>query len=576
MNRPMIATVTLLSFGSVCAAHSVGQARSDGQAHPAEQARGVVFEDRNGNGVRDDGEPGLPDVAVSNGEQVVLTDADGAYRIPVEAEQILFVSQPRGYRAPVNAFQLPQFFYRHYPEGTPVELGLRYEGVEPTGPLPDSVDFPLLREEPADRFEVIWFADPQPQTPAEVDFVRDDVVTELIGSDAAFGVTLGDIMYDELSLFARQNAIIAEIGIPWYNVPGNHETNYLSPDDRHSLETFKRHFGPNYYSFDYGDVHFVMLDDVHYLGRDAGKPEPTLRGRGNYEGRIGKTQLAWLAADLEQVPEDRMIVLAMHIPLVSHKSKSPARQVLDRDELFRVLEGRPNVMAVAGHMHTTEHHYLDRGGDGGNQPPMHLHVLTTVSGSWWSGPSDERGIPVTEQRDGTPNGYHVMAVNGGKLALRYKAAGKPDDFQMRISLDSTFHQFGMDGLLRYRQGQLSRDAIAVDQLHSTTVVVNLFDGGPRSKLRMRIDDGPPIELTRTLRVDPFIDELFARNRDVVKSWVSAEESTHVWTGRLPADLAPGAHTLSVTAVDEYGQTHAGRKVLEVLQGASLATTPGVR
>ena len=44
-------------------------------------ASGHVFEDRNGNGTRDSGERGMASVAVSNGRDIVLTDAGGAYSI---------------------------------------------------------------------------------------------------------------------------------------------------------------------------------------------------------------------------------------------------------------------------------------------------------------------------------------------------------------------------------------------------------------------------------------------------------------------------------------------------------------
>ena len=56
-----------------------------------------------------------------------------------------------------------------------------------------------------------------------------DVVEELIGTDAKFGVTLGDIMFDDLSLFEANNALIALIGIPWYNVIGNHDIEVALP-----------------------------------------------------------------------------------------------------------------------------------------------------------------------------------------------------------------------------------------------------------------------------------------------------------------------------------------------------------
>jgi hypothetical protein len=107
----------------------------------------------------------------------------------------------------------------------------------------------------------------------------------------------------------------------------------------------------------------------------------------------------------------------------------------------------------------------------------------------------------------------------------------------------------------------------VDQLHSTEIVVNLFDGGPRSTVICRVDDGPPLALARVHRPDPFIEELFLRNGEMIKSWVKAEPSSHLWAVRIPADLGPGAHTLTVTATDEYGQTHTAHKVFEIVDGA---------
>ena len=41
----------------------------------------------------------------------------------------------------------------------------------------------------ATRFEAILLSDTQPQTDAELDYIRDDVVAELIGSNARFGMT---------------------------------------------------------------------------------------------------------------------------------------------------------------------------------------------------------------------------------------------------------------------------------------------------------------------------------------------------------------------------------------------------
>jgi 3',5'-cyclic AMP phosphodiesterase CpdA len=258
---------------------------------------------------------------------------------------------------PVDESKLPQFFYRYCPSGSQQLYASRFRGVDPTGPLPDSVDFALYRQEELDRFTVVWLADTQAQSAAELDFLRDDVIAELIGSEAAFGVTVGDIIYDDLSLLPRHNRLVSAIGIPWYNVPGNHDVNYLAPNDRHSLETFKRIYGPPYYSFDYGQVHFVVLDTVIYLGRDQGRDEPHPRGAGRYIGGVDQQQLRWLAADLAQVPASRPVVLAMHIPLrSSYDPDSLTINVDNREEVLATLAGHQRVTIIAGHMHSVEHY----------------------------------------------------------------------------------------------------------------------------------------------------------------------------------------------------------------------------
>ena len=57
--------------------------------------------------------------------------------------------------------------------------------------------------------------------------------------------------------------------------------------------------------------------------------------------------------------------------------------------------------------------------------------------------------------------------------------------------------------------------------------------------------------------------MFARNEATKKAWVKPQNSSHVWTARLPADLAPGAYRVEVEAVNEYGKVVTGRLALEV-------------
>jgi hypothetical protein len=525
----------------------------------AEIARGTVFEDQNGNGLLDSGEPGIPGVRVSDGQAVRLTDEAGRYQLEIGPEAVIFITKPQGYITPLNEDRLPQFYYIHQPEGSPP---MRYPGVAPTGPLPEAIDFPLYPQVEPSSFEALLLSDTQPMTDAELDYIRDDVLAELVTTEAKFGMTMGDVTYDDLSVIPRLNRLIAEVGIPWYNVPGNHELNFDAVDDRYSLETFKRYYGPPYYAFEYGQALFVVLDNIEYQGNGQSDPGD-VRGNGGYIANFGKRQLNWLRRELAHVPEDKLIFLTMHSPLETYLSDGPGVTTKDRRELFKLLSGREHLYAVAGHMHTTEHKYF--GEEDGFRGPgkLHHHVLATVSGAWWSGPFDPRGIPTSDQSDGTPNGYHVLEVDGVDLSVRFKAAGKAADYQMRIVYDVAHHGLRVDGMRDFRAGELFDGRFSVDAVPAAEVIVNLFDGGPNSTVRFSIDGGPELPMSRVLRPDPYMVEVFARNEDTKKSWLQAVPSSHLFSADLPDDLGPGTYTLAVRATDEFGREHHAHSILEI-------------
>ena len=521
----------------------------------ADTLGGRVFEDLNRNGRADPDEPGIADVRVSNGRDVTLTNESGAYELRVNGDRIVFITKPSGYMTPLDGYRLPRFHYLHRPNGSP--SGLRYPGIEPTGPLPERIDFALHRQAEPATFEAILFADPQPQTEEELDYIRDGVVSELVGTGAAFGMTLGDILFDDLSMFPRYNSIIAMLGIPWYNVPGNHELNLLASSDEYSLETFSNWYGPPYYAFEYANAVFVVLDNVRYKGAATTPDNP--RGDGGYDAALGEAQLTWLKAELEHVPPDRLLVLAMHIPLLT---AGDPRGVEDRQALFDLLKDYPNLYAMAGHTHTTQHIWIGEEEGYRGEEAFHHHVLTTVSGSWWSGPFDADALPISLQRDGTPRGYHRMQVDGTDLRVSFKAAGRPENHQMRIMVDAAYH--GPEGGYRdSRPGELYDGRINQDQVAAASVVVNLFDGGPRSKVRLQVDDGEWANMRRVTTFDPSYLEWAERHAAVIKPWVAPAPSTHLWIADLPDDLGPGTHLVSIAATDEFGTTHHGHKVLEV-------------
>src|SRR5262249_22606538 len=148
--------------------------------------------------------------------------------------------------------------------------------------------------------------------------------------------------------------IIGQIGVPWYNIGGNHDLNYEAPNAKHSRETFKRVYGPPHYAFEYGGALFLMLDNVNYFGFDPTRP----RGGGKFEGRIAERQLAFIGNLLKETPAEKLIVACMHIPLRNYLDPNdPATNTVNRGDFLNLICGHPNTVSLAGHTHTTEHHY---------------------------------------------------------------------------------------------------------------------------------------------------------------------------------------------------------------------------
>jgi hypothetical protein len=324
--------------------------------------------------------------------------------------------------------------------------------------------------------------------------------------------------------------------------------------------------------FEHGGALFLMLDNVDYLGFDASQP----RGGGKYEGRIGERQLAFIANVLKEYPTDKLVVTAMHIPLRNYLDPNdPAVNTIDRAEFLKLLADRPNTISLSGHTHTTEHHYFTaEDGFGGPSPHHHL-VMTAVSGSWWSGPYDHRGIAVADSRDGSPNGFHILSIDGPKCTTRFQPANEPKDRQMRIVLDSQFHRANKEVFRDFRMGQLLGSPIPAETAFATDVIVNFFDGGPRTSVEYRIGKRAPVKMERIVRPDPFVEEEFARNEATKKPWVKAEPSSHIWSARLPDDLEAGTHAIAVRVVDEYGREHRDNLIVELTAGEEGATArPG--
>jgi len=530
-------------------------AQTEELAPAPQNASGVVFHDANGNGVRDEGEEGLAGVRVSNGREVILTNQEGRYELPVDDDTILFVVKPRNWMTPVDGDNLPRFYYIHKPAGSPKT---HFPGVEPTGPLPASVDFPLVPRAEPDSFKLLLFGDTQPRDVKEVEYIAHDVIEEVVAAGAhgaALGVTLGDIVFNDLSVIEPLKKVVGLVGIPWYNVLGNHDMNFDADDDKYSDETFERHYGPSYYSFDHGPVHFVVLDDVIWLPDGAepaknaakakAKPKQKQKQKGRYVGGLGEKQLEFLRNDLSATPKDQLVVLMMHIPLNTIQPQ-------DREAVYRLLEERPRSLSLAAHTHTQTHRFLGEADGFRGAEPHHLLVHATVCGSWWSGAPDETGIPHATMADGAPNGYSVITFDPGRYDIQFHAARRGPDYQMNIH---------------------APEETTADLAPAVDVVVNVFAGSERSTVEMRLgDSGPWRPMTRTHAEDPYFLDMKTLEDGPTpppgRKLPVPKKSPHVWKAKLAAEPpSPGTYFIHVRTTDMFGKTHADQRAIRITETA---------
>jgi hypothetical protein len=488
--------------------------------------KGYVFNDANGNGKRERSEKGIPGVSVTNGVQVVQTDDNGAYTLVATNDQIISVIKPSGYAIPVNARKLPQFFYIHKPSGSPKS---EFKGVDPTGALPSSVDFPLAKSAEQDDFKMLVFGDPQPYTLEEVGYFDKAVVEEVAGiKGIAFGLSMGDLVGNDLSLFNPYIEAVKRVGLPWYNLMGNHDLNFDAPADSLSDETYEAHFGPANYAFNYGKVHFIVLDDVLY-------PDP--RGRKGYWGGFRKDQLEFVENDLKFVPEDHLIVLAFHIPISELKDGGDAFRDADREKLFDILKRFPNTLSMSAHTHNQRQDFLVAADGWKRDKPHHHYNVGTTSGNWYSGELNDKGIPVSTMSDGTPKGYAFVSFKGNQYTLDYKVVDKPASYQIEITAPN---------LLEYKKKS------------SASIYANFFMGSEKDTVHYRIGNGKWKPMTYVLDYAPDFT-------NVLYKWDNTEQlltgrrpsnpnrCTHLWRAPVNTDLPAGEHTIEVKAKDMFGR-----------------------
>ena len=358
--------------------------------------KGVVFHDKNGNGIYDSTDKPLKGVAVSNGREVVVTNRKGEYELLYRDNSAVFVIKPANRALPVDENNKPVFYRMFSSEGA---TGTKFEGMPPTGAVPESVDFALLPAKAPRAFKALIFGDTQPRDDKEIYYMSKDVIPEVVGTDAEFGVTLGDIVFDNLSIYDHVLSALSAVGIPMWYVPGNHDSDYTGTDNAEVRGAWSHKIGPLYYSFSHGPAHFVVLDNILRIFED---------GKNFYRTGLGSDQMEFLRNELERMDKNQLLVILAHIP---YESSTAWHDKEEKKAFYELLATHPKSVSLTAHTHRHFHRFIDREDGYPGSEPHHMISVGTVCGAWWTGSPNEFGIPHAMMSDGTPNGYGFLHID---------------------------------------------------------------------------------------------------------------------------------------------------------------------
>ena len=193
-------------------------------------AEGRVFLDTNSNGTADAAEPGIAGVAVSDGVQVVVSDAQGRFRLDTtDPDACIWISVPRDH-APSGAF------WRRVESGKPLDFGLTAK------PQDEAFTFVQLTDTHVGRADlVIAFAKQLARLPHPFAFAIN--TGDLVGGVDVVPPEKAQEQYD------RYLTAAAAFELPLFHLPGNHEHvafNTPNPDKSHPFYgkgLYRRVFG---------------------------------------------------------------------------------------------------------------------------------------------------------------------------------------------------------------------------------------------------------------------------------------------------------------------------------------------
>ena len=480
---------------------------------------------------------GIPGVVVSDGVEVVKTDAKGVYQMKSKKHHgYVFVSTPSGYEPLVNGI-LPKI---HATLKSPASTAER-------------VDFQLKKVDGQDNHRMLLLGDihlakRNDDQKQFKEFVKDVNATISGTSGKVYALTLGDMTWDLYWLdnkysFPEYLKDASDIkGVMVYHTIGNHDHSMYYMGDFDTVKDYKENIGPTYYSFNIGKVHYVVLDDVECTNSTPNSDRTDGAYVRSYDGHIVSDELTWLKKDLASVPNGTPLVVAMHIPLYDQKGSA---RLKESSAFENVLKSYPEAHVVTAHTHTV--YNADK------LSTLHIfeHNAGAICATWWWTAKLTPGVHIGQ--DGSPGGYTVMDVAGTGFQWQYKATGKGTDYQFRTYDRNEIHITKAKYAPNYG-GSDFNPSIWGNASASNEVYVNVWNWDPAWKVEVT-ENGTPLTVSQLVsgELDPlhYIAYTAKRYASNATATFKTEKNYHLF--KVTASSA--SSTLDIKVTDRFGNVY---------------------
>ena len=491
-----------------------------------------------------DGE-GIPGVVVSDGAEVTVTDSKGIYYLPsLKQNKFVFISLPGNYEIAASD-NIPQFFKR-LAGGNSVEQH----------------DFSLVHTDNNNHVVLAmadWHLANRNDDLAQfsngfLPDVNSTISSYTSAGKKVYGVPLGDMTWDAYwydNNFRLEQYLIEmkKVNCVMFNVMGNHDNDPYVQGDLPPEAPFREIIGPTYYSFNLGQVHYVVLDDIQYI--NTGGAQGTI-GERNYSDVVVSAQTSWLAKDLAAITDKSTpLVIFIHAQLYGNPTLNAGGEEVhslalnNGSTLLQMVQDFSEVHFVSGHTH------INFTIDGG--AVMEHNTAAVCATWWWTGKTGYANNQVC--KDGSPGGYGIWEMNGKDLKWHYKSIGKPSDYQFRSYDLNKVHITAAAFAPNSDDAALSEYAgVYASPNPVNDVLINVWGYDPEWTVEVS-EGGTPLTVERVTAMDPLHIISYEAKRLNAGATPTSSFVTGNTAHMFRVRASSATSTLEIKVTDRFGRVY---------------------